>query len=119
MDERWLYEQRTDDVAPFKVFLARFWTNVAVAVLVVGVALGLGMAGYAHFEGMSTIDAFLNAAMILSGMGPVSSLTTSAGKLFAGCYAMVSGLVVVAATGLVLAPVFHRMLHMFHAEDDE
>jgi hypothetical protein len=74
------------------------------------------MVGYGALEGMSAVDAFVNAAMILSGMGPVQPLTTAAGKVFAGVYALASGLVVVAATSLVLAPVFHRLLHAFHAD---
>ncbi|MGE3712825.1 MAG: hypothetical protein AB7G35_24540, partial [Hyphomicrobiaceae bacterium] len=64
------------------------------------------------------VDAFHNAAMILSGLGPVDKMVTSAAMVFAGCYALASGLVVVAATGLVLAPVFHRILHLFHCQDE-
>jgi hypothetical protein len=78
--------------------------------------LGVGMAGYAYFERMSATDAYVNAAMILSGMGPVSELKTSAGKIFAGSYAILSGLIIVIATGFVLAPIFHRVLHRFHVE---
>ncbi len=78
--------------------------------------LAIGIAGYAGFEGMSFIDAFVNAAMILSGMGPVGELKTTAGKVFAGCYAIFSGLIIVIATGVVLAPIFHRVLHRFHVE---
>ena len=65
---------------------------------------------------MSGVDAFVNAAMILSGMGPVGELHTTAGKIFAGCYAIFSGLIIVIATGFVLAPIFHRVLHKFHVE---
>lgn len=72
------------------------------------------MAGCAYFEGMPWIDAFVNAAMILSGMEPVHPLTTDAGKLFAGCYAIYSGLIVILITGIVLAPIAHRILHRFH-----
>ena len=77
------------------------------------------MAGYASFEGMGWIDAFANASMILSGMGPLSPLQTAGGKVFAGAYALFSGLVLVVATSVVLAPVLHRMLHQFHVEEDE
>ena len=75
------------------------------------------MWGYAHFEGMSWLDAFLNAAMILSGMGPADQLKSDAGKLFAGCYALYSGLIIVLASGIVLAPIVHRILHRFHVDD--
>ncbi len=78
--------------------------------------LSIGIAGYAGFEGMSLTDAFLNAAMILSGMGPAAELKTEAGKVFAGFYAIFSGLIIVIATGFVLAPIFHRVLHSFHVE---
>ena len=78
--------------------------------------LAIGIAGYAGFEGMSLTDSFLNAAMILSGMGPATELKTEAGKVFAGFYAIFSGLIIVIATGFVLAPIFHRVLHSFHVE---
>ena len=80
------------------------------------VGLAVGIAGYAGFEGMSLTDSFLNAAMILSGMGPATELKTEAGKVFAGFYAILSGLIIVIATGFVLAPIFHRVLHSFHVE---
>ena len=74
----------------------------------------IGMAGYSYFEGMSFPDAYVNAAMILSGMGPLGELKTTAGKIFAGSYAIFSGLIIVIATSFVLAPIFHRVLHHFH-----
>ncbi len=80
--------------------------------------LAIGMAGYMAFEGMGTVDAFLNASMILSGMGPAAELKSTAGKVFAGAYAIFSGLIIVIATGFVLAPIFHRVLHRFHVEQD-
>jgi hypothetical protein len=82
-----------------------------------GLVLGsllIGMAGYAHFEDLAWRDTFLNAAMLLGGMGPVESPQTSGGKLFAGLYALYAGLVFLVATGIVLAPVVHRLLHKFH-----
>ncbi len=77
------------------------------------------MAGYRHFEGMEWIDAFASASMILSGMGPLTPLQTSGGKLFAGLYALYSGLSLIAATSLILAPIVHRALHHFHLEPDK
>lgn len=113
------FERHHERLASSQLFLSRFIRNFAVAVLVVGLALTIGMAGYAHFEHMNTIDAFLNASMILSGMGPAAELKTDGGKLFAGLYALASGLIVVAATGLVLAPVLHRILHHFHCDQSD
>jgi len=77
------------------------------------------MAGYRYFEGMACIDAFVNAAMILSGMGPVGQLETWGGKLFAGLYAIYSGLALILAAGIIVAPVVHRLLHRFHLESSK
>ena len=87
-----------------------------VGLVSVAVCLIVGMAGYHHYEKLSWIDAFANAAMILSGMGPLSPLQTDSGKLFAGCYALFSGLVFIAIIGFVLAPVVHRFLHKFNLD---
>jgi len=74
------------------------------------------MVGYHYFEGMEWIDAFANASMILSGMGPLAPLQTWGGKLFAGCYALFSGLALIVAIGIMFGPVVHRVLHRFHLE---
>lgn len=80
-------------------------------------SLGIGMAGYMAFESLSATDAFLNASMLLGGMGPVDPPKHESGKLFAGMYALYAGLVFIVAAGLVVAPVAHRLLHRFHWED--
>jgi len=74
------------------------------------------MLGYQRYEGMSWVDAFVNAAMILGGMGPVGELHTSDGKIFAGCYALYCGLILIASISIILAPIVHRFFHHFHAE---
>lgn len=79
----------------------------------------VGMAGYMGFECMSVVDAFVNAAMILSGMGPIGKLATTGGKIFAGLYAIISGIVIFGIAGIALAPLFHRMMHKFHLQDDD
>lgn len=81
-------------------------------------SLAIGMVGYAHFEDLRWRDAFLNAAMLLGGMGPVESPSTSGGKLFAGFYALYAGLVFLVAVAILVAPVVHRLLHKFHWEAD-
>lgn len=80
------------------------------------IALAIGMAGYHFCEHLPWLDAFANAAMILSGMGPLEPLKTFAGKLFAGCYALFSGLLFITVAGIILAPIGHRLLHKFHLE---
>ena len=80
------------------------------------VGLGIGMLGYHFLEKLSWLDAFADAAMILSGMGPLGPLQTSAGKLFAGFYALFSGLLFLTVAGIILAPLGHRLLHKFHLE---
>ncbi|MDR6954702.1 hypothetical protein J2X65_004078 [Ancylobacter sp. 3268] len=106
-------------IATRRVFFGRLGTAVAIWFAIMLFGLAVGMAGYAGFEGMGFVDAYLNAAMILSGMGPVAELKTEAGKLFAGSYAIFSGLVIVLATGVVLSPIVHHVLHVFHADMDD
>ena len=91
---------------------------MAAGGLIVLGSLAIGMLGYARFERLSWLDAFLNAAMLLGGMGPVDPPRTDGGKLFAGLYALYSGLVLLVLAGIVLAPVVHRILHRFHWTDE-
>ncbi|TMQ35500.1 MAG: hypothetical protein E6K70_01980 [Planctomycetota bacterium] len=97
-------------------FAQRLARSGAAAAVLIGISLLGGMAGYRYFEGMAWIDAFANASMILSGMGPLTPLQTWGGKLFAGCYALYSGLALIVVTGLILAPIVHHVLHKFHME---
>ncbi len=109
-----MFERHTAPLAALSVFLSRLVLSLAAGFAVILFSLGLGMAGYRYFEGLSWIDAFVNAAMLLSGMGPLASPQTSAGKIFAGIYALYSGFVVLIAAGIAFAPVIHRFLHRFH-----
>ena len=110
------FEHRRQQVISRRRFAGRMLKAVGLWFVLTFAGLMVGMAGYAEFESMSVTDAYVNAAMILSGMGPIGELKTTAGKLFAGAYAIFSGLVIVIATGFVLAPIFHRVLHRFHVE---
>jgi hypothetical protein len=101
---------------PRRQFLRRVARSGLAALAAVVVSLVVGMAGYHWTEGMPWIDAFVNAAMILSGMGPVGDLHTAGGKIFAGCYALYSGLALITIAAILLAPVAHRFLHRFHIE---
>lgn len=111
-----IWEQRGHKVIPLPGFLRRLALAAGLWLAISSVGLVIGIAGYAGFEGMSLVDAYMNAAMILSGMGPATDIKTTAGKIFAGTYAIFSGLVIVIASGFVLAPIFHRVLHKFHVE---
>ena len=112
------FERRGEALLPWRIFLLRRVGRTLLAGgLVIVASLALGMAGYRVTEGMDWLDAFLNASMILGGMGPVDTLHTAAGKLFAGFYALYSGLVLVFTAGLLLAPFVHRLLHRFHLEN--
>jgi hypothetical protein len=110
------FEHRKDPLLPRAIFYGRLARSAGLALCIVVASLGLGMAGYHCLEKLPWLDAFVNAAMILSGMGPVGELKTAPGKLFAGCYALFSGLAFLTAVGVVFAPVFHRFLHKFHLE---
>jgi hypothetical protein len=102
-----------------RVFLARLSRGVLAGVGVIAVSLFAGMAGYHWLEHLGWLDSYLNAAMLLSGMGPLWSPISDAGKVFAGAYALYSGVAVLAFAGVVLAPLGHRLLHKFHAADDD
>ena len=113
------FEHRRHPVISPQRFAVRLLKAIGLWLVLAVVGLLIGMAGYIGLEGMSVPDAYVNAAMILSGMGPLGELKTTAGKIFAGSYAIFSGLVIVIATGFVLAPIFHRVLHRFHVEAGE
>jgi len=113
------FETRRQPVVSRRKFIVRMSIAIGLWIVLTLLGLAIGIAGYAGFEGMSFVDAYVNAAMILSGMGPLGELKTTAGKIFAGSYAILSGLIIVIATGFVLAPIFHRILHRFHVEARE
>lgn len=119
MDSFLRYERKDQPVVPREVFLRRLGRNATVALSIIGVSLVVGIIGYRTLEGMEWIDAFLESAMLLGGMGPINAPMTVAGKLFAGVYALYSGILVIATAGIILAPIFHRVLHTLHLEDDE
>ncbi len=115
------FESRSEPLAPWATFYWRLWRNLFLSLWIIGVSLVVGIVGYRLTEPTARdwLDAFLQASMILSGMGPIGELTTNASKLFAALYALYSGLLLLVLTGLVLAPVFHRILHSFHIEDED
>ncbi len=113
-----MYEPKAHPPIPPQRFVRRVVLHAAAAVALLVSSLAVGMAGYEHFEDLPWRDAFLNAAMLMGGMGPVDPPRTEAGKLFAGLYALYAGLVFLVAAGLVFTPVVHRMMHKFHWQAD-
>jgi hypothetical protein len=101
-----------------RIFWRRMLIHTSLALGLLGFSLGLGMWGYEHFEHLHWRDAFLNAAMLLGGMGPVKTDLSAPGKLFAGVFALYSGLVVIAVTGLLLGPGVHHLMHRVHWDED-
>lgn len=114
-----LYEKRHEPLLPRVRFLSRVLRHSVYALVLLGISLAGGMAGYMSLEGLAWQDAFLEAAMLLGGMGPIHAPATINGKLFAGAFALYAGLVFILAAGVLLAPFLHRLVHHFHLEMDE
>jgi hypothetical protein len=112
------FESRHSPLLPRRLFYHRVALTGVVGAGLLAAALALGMVGYRVTEHMSWLDAFANASMILSGMGPLGTLQTKAGKLFAGSYALFSGLAFITLAGVILGPFVHRAVHKFHLADD-
>ena len=111
-----MFEHRHEALLPYPIFIRRVIRHVVAASLILAATLGIGVWGYHALENLSWVDALLNASMILGGMGPVDTLYTTAGKLFASAYALFSGIVFLATSGVLLAPFLHRLMHRFHLE---
>jgi hypothetical protein len=101
---------------PRKQFLSRVRLHSLIAGIALLINLGVGMLGYHILENLGWVDAFSNAAMILSGMGPLAPINSQAGKLFIGAYAIFSGVVFLTTVGFFLTPIVHRLLHRMHLE---
>lgn len=108
-------EHHSQPLLPLQHFIARMARSSAISALLITSSLAIGMLGYHYLENLSWTDAFLNASMLLGGMGPVNPPVTTPGKLFAGCYALYCGLIVIVTAGVLLTPVAHRVLHRFHS----
>jgi len=112
-----MYEHRTHKLLPWPAFLRRAARHLVFSLLLVAAAVTAGTVGYQVLGGLGWVDAFLNASMILGGMGPVDRMETTAGKLFSSFYALFSGLFFLAVISVLIAPWLHRMLHVIHAEE--
>ena len=119
---KWMTKQETT-TALSAAHNRRFYQRLLRALLVssglIGISLCLGVGGYHFVAGFTWVDSILNATMILAGMGPVGALPSDAAKLFASAYALFSGVVFITATGILLSPMFHRVLHRFHIEEKD
>ena len=113
-----MYETRRQPLLAPGGFVRRLLAHVAIALALIAGSIAIGMAGYVHFEQLPALDAFLETAMLLGGMGPLHAPVTQGGKLFAGFFALYAGLAFIAVVALVLGPVVHRVLHRFHLDKD-
>ena len=113
-----MFEHRSERRLSRRSFARRLLRHLLISAAIIAVSLAIGIIGYEHFEHLALRDAFLNAAMLLGGMGPVKTDLTPAGKVFAGLYALYAGLIFVVAAGVLLAPVIHRILHSVHCDLD-
>lgn len=114
-----MYEHRAHPLIPRRRFIQRVLLHAAAAILLLSLSLAVGIGGYMYFENLPWRDAFLNAAMLMGGMGPVDAPKTDGGKLFAGLFALYAGLIFLVAAGLLFAPAVHRAMHKFHWEQDQ
>ena len=113
------FEHKSQPLLTPRRFARRMALYSLFAVGFLCLSLAIGTIGYAHFADLPMIDDFLNASMILTGMGPVDKMETAAGKMFAGIYAIYSGVAFLTFCGVLFTPVFHRFIHKFHLEFDD
>lgn len=106
------------ELTPMHHMYWHLFRNGLIAIVLIITMMAIGMLGYHNFESMSWSDAFLNAAMILSGMGPATGIITTSGKIFAGCYALFSGLIFIALIVIMLTPVIHYIFRKIHLEQE-
>lgn len=114
-----MYERMSHSLLPWKRFAKRVVRHVGIASAAMAVALGVGVLGYHFLNELPWIDAFVDASMILGGMGPVSKLKYPSAKVFAGLYALFAGVVFIAVAGVTIAPFAHRLLHRFHLDEGD
>ena len=111
-----MYERHNQALIPTRAFIRRLALHISLALLLLVLSLGIGVLGYHGFEKFPWVDSLLNASMILGGMGPVNTVLTDGGKIFASLYALFSGIVFLVVAGLLVAPVAHRIMHRMHLD---
>jgi hypothetical protein len=114
-----MFERHHEKLLPRRKFYKRVLKYALISLALIVVSLVIGMIGYSTLEGLSAVDAFLNAAMLMGGMGPVNDPQTAGGKVFAGIYALFCGMVLLIALAIFATPIVHRFLHHFHLETEK
>ena len=112
-----MFEHKSESLLTRAQFTKRLVLFLLASLCVLFLALGIGVLGYRYICELSWIDAFLNASMILTGMGPVNIMNTFSAKVFASLYALFSGVIFLTSAGILIAPVFHRIVHRIHLDD--
>ena len=113
------YEHHKQKLLPPSVFYYRVTKHLLYALVFIIISLGIGASGYHHFSQLGWVDSLYNASLILTGMGPVDIMPTDAAKIFASCYAIYSGVAFLSAVAMIFTPIVHRLLHIFHIDDNE
>jgi hypothetical protein len=114
-----MFEHKHNKLLPFPKFIIRVCRFALYSIAIIFLALLIGTSGYNFFGDLSWIDSFYNASMILTDMGPVAVLTTTASKLFSSFYALFSGIVFLSTVAILFAPVVHRFLHLMHIDEED
>lgn len=114
-----VYENKKQKLVSTKIFRSRVMYAVYIDVILLSVSLLIGVLGYHFFNNLSYVDSFVNASMILGGMGPVDPLISDGAKIFAGIYALYSGITFLTSFAILITPIYHRFLHRFHLEDKD
>lgn len=114
-----MFEHNKNTLLPKKQFYLRVIKYFFYSSIILGISLGIGMAGYHYLADLSWIDSFVNASMILTGMGPVNEMPNVSAKLFSGSYALFSGVVFLSMAATLFAPIAHRFLHLMHIDESD
>jgi len=114
-----MFEHKRNKLLPFSLFIRRVITYFIYSLILISIALLIGTSGYYYFADLLWIDAFYNASMILTGMGPAAEMTSDSAKLFSSFYALFSGIAFLSTIAIFFAPIAHRILHTFHIENNE
>ena len=119
LDKHFKLENKKQRVAPLPFFLKRLGRYATFALGLIAFSVGIGTLGYKHFADLGWLDSFHMACMILTGMGPVSEMSTEGAKLFSSFYALYSGVAFLSITAVFFAPIIHRLLHILQIDTEE